>query len=224
MTNKNEPIDMANEMERNASFDEDAQHHIFELIDAAIEYFTDHSHYPLTAAERRRLISSGIRNYGFLDKARDLAAANPDYHPPKFDIRRFEELGDDLEFTRNLLVRVQAFERTISNSLLVYGDAAFRMALSFYNTVRELSRTGDEQALALFNILRPYFRRQRISDSPTDAEVETDVNALLHGRKDGKIVIEHEAPHLTGGKHEVIDETHKAKAAWKETESGEIES
>jgi hypothetical protein len=33
-----------------------------------------------------------------------------------------------------------------------------------------------------------------------------DANALLHGKRDGKIVIENVNPKLTGGKHKVIDE------------------
>jgi len=35
------------------------------------------------------------------------------------------------------------------------------------------------------------------------------VRALLHGRKDGKVLIENEHPHMEGGKHVVVDETHK---------------
>jgi hypothetical protein len=46
--------------------------------------------------------------------------------------------------------------------------------------------------------------------------------ALIHGAKDGKIVIEHETPHALGGKHVVVDETYKNKTNFRETESGEI--
>ena len=53
-------------------------------------------------------------------------------------------------------------------------------------------------------------------------KVERDMRALLHGRKDGEIVIENEKPHLVGGKHVVVDETQKPKGAWKATEEGEI--
>jgi len=58
--------------------------------------------------------------------------------------------------------------------------------------------------------LRSFFhRRRQQGDEPTEHEVERDVRALLHGHKDGKVLIENEHPHMEGGKHTVIDETHK---------------
>jgi hypothetical protein len=33
----------------------------------------------LTATQRRRKIGAGVRNYGFIEKVADLAAANPEY-------------------------------------------------------------------------------------------------------------------------------------------------
>ena len=186
-------------------------------VQKIIRTFESQSHYSLTAADRRRKIGSGIRNYGFLDKTSDLAEAFPQYHPPKFDMKEFRELGENVEFCRNLLAMLNEFTRVVSNSLLVYGDEAFRMALRFYGSVQELARGGDEGAVAVFNMLRPYFRRQRIADAPTDHEVETDVHNLLHGIKDGKIVIENEHPHLDGGKHVVVDETHRNRNTVKAT-------
>jgi hypothetical protein len=57
-------------------------------------------------------------------------------------------------------------------------------------------------------MLQPFFQNMRRKNSePTQHEVERDVKALLHGQKDGKIIIENERPHLTGGKHTVVDET-----------------
>jgi hypothetical protein len=46
------------------------------------------------------------------------------------------------------------------------------------------------------------------------------VNALLHGRKDGEIIIKNIRPKTTGGTHEVIDETFSARASFKESEEG----
>ena len=83
---------------------------------------------------------------------------------------------------------------------------------------------AGEQNFACFlfdklNLLfHPICRENKI----TEPEVERDVKALLHGTKDGKIVIENEKPHLVGGKHVVVDETHKSRESFKETEDGEI--
>jgi hypothetical protein len=40
-------------------------------------------------------------------------------------------------------------------------------------------------------------------------QLEKDFHALLHGRKDGEVVVKNENPHTIGGIHEVIDEVHK---------------
>jgi len=80
----------------------------------------------------------------------------------------------------------------------------------YYNSVRDAARRNVPGAQELFNILELFFRRGRISDGePTEPELERDFRALLHGHKDGKIVIENERPHMEGGKHVVVDETHK---------------
>jgi len=46
--------------------------------------------------------------------------------------------------------------------------------------------------------------------------VERDLKALLHGKKDGEIIIRNERPHLVGGKHEIIDDVHSGRTAVKE--------
>ena len=191
-------------------FPPEFQEEILNDLRTMIAKFRSYSNFMLTPEERRRLISSGIKNYGFLDKTSDLASVHGQYFPAMFNIDDFKEEIRDVEFCRNLMSIIDEFSRTVANSMYVYSDGAFRMALRFYNSVRELARAGDPGAIVVFNMLRPYFRRHRIAgDEPTEHEVERDVRALLHGTKDGKIVIENEHPHMEGGKHTVIDDTHK---------------
>ena len=188
-----------------------------------IDHFRSVSDNQLTDGERRRKIKSGIRNYGFLDKASDLAVSFPQYDPPLFNSQDLKSLIRDIEFCRNLLAMLNEYMRIITNSLFFYGDDAFRMALRYYHSVRELARTGDPGARAVFNMLQPFFRRRpRASEEPTVPEVERDVRALLQGKKDGKVVVENEVPHMQGGKHVVIDEIHRDKFGFRESENEEI--
>ena len=63
-------------------------------------------------------------------------------------------------------------------------------------------------------------RRRRISAAdapPTEMQIERDIKALLHGKKDGEVIVRNERPHVSGGTHEVIDETHSGHAAVKAT-------
>ena len=50
-----------------------------------------------------------------------------------------------------------------------------------------------------------------------------DVRGLIHGTKEGEIIIKNEAKKVSKGKKTVIDQTHKPEGEWKITESGEID-
>ena len=63
----------------------------------------------------------------------------------------------------------------------------------------------------------------RKENEPTEKQLKRDFDALLKGRKDGKLLIENEKPKTTGGKRTVIDETYKDTNRFKETEEGDIE-
>jgi hypothetical protein len=54
----------------------------------------------------------------------------------------------------------------------------------------------------------------------TEKKTKRDLNALLHGKKDGKKEVENISPKTTGGVHKVIDETWKSKTQFKDTEEG----
>jgi hypothetical protein len=216
MSNQNQNADLKNPYDHLPHFTPEFQDELLNELRDLISKFRNFSNYMLTSDERRRLIGSGIRNYGFLDKTSDLATVHTEYFPPLFNLEDYKAEIRDVEFCRNLLSLIDEFSRTVSNSLLVYGDGAFRMALRFYISVRELARTGNPGAITVFEMLRPYFRRRRASGEPTEHEVERDIHALLHGTKDGKAVIENERPHLEGGKHLIADETHKDKTEFKE--------
>ena len=56
--------------------------------------------------------------------------------------------------------------------------------LEYYGALREAARRGALGAEAEFNELRPFFRRARPKAAePTEAEIERDLHALLHGTK-----------------------------------------
>jgi len=187
------------------------------------DYMTFAPESALSDSERRRMLGSGVRRYGFIDKTSDIAEDNPDFVPPFLDVEQLKKYIRDIENLRNLSVTLRQLSRLNSDLFLIISDEAFRLALMYYNSVRDASRRRVQGADAIFQTLQLFFRRsRRTTEEPTEMEVKHDVNALLHGKKDGKIVIENETPHTTGGKHVVIDETHKDKVNFRESESGEI--
>jgi hypothetical protein len=197
---------------------------IIEVVDEYMNEFRELSENNLTAMERRRKIGAGIKNYGFIDKASDLALSNPNY-ANFFNVQDLKNAIRNIELCRDLLVLLQSFARLVSNSMMVYSDEAYSMALLFYNNLKGVARRGDPIAMELLRALQPFFKRSKhTAAEPTAKELERDVHALIHGTKDGKIVIENEKARTIGGKHLIVDKTrsNKDKGAWKETEEEEI--
>ena len=192
---------------------------LFEDIDKILQDMReDMQTEALTPAERKRLQGSGVRRYGFIDKVSDVAEANPEFAPPFFSDTVLKTKLREIEVLRNISVALGQMQRITDDVLLQVSDDAFQLALGYYNTVREAARRRQPGAQAVFNVLRLFFKRGRLTgDEPTEHEVERDVKALLHGKKDGEIVIKNERPHLVGGVRKVVDETHRDRIAVKET-------
>jgi len=167
----------------------------------------------LTGRDRLRLISAGVRNNGFIDKAFDIAHDNPDFLPPHFDmavftanIRKFEEL-------RQLMLVLQQFEQLAAGAFMAQADVCYREALRVYGSLREQTRARVPGAEPLFEALMTFFRRRRRpGQEPTEHELENDFKRLLHGKADGKIEIVNETPKLSAGVHKVVDEVDKGRA------------
>ena len=173
----------------------------------------------LTLSQRRSKVGAGIRNYGFIVKAAELVAENPQF-ALLFNAEILNNCIYNFDESRNINVTLQSMVRQTSNSMLTYSDEAYSLSLIFYNSVKELARRGNPDAITLYRQLQPFFRRRNPehgSKPPTEHETLRDAKALLHGHKDGKIVIENERPHLSEGKRIIVDETHRDKANLKET-------
>jgi hypothetical protein len=188
--------------------------------------FREMSDNMLRPRERRRLIGAGIRNYGFIQKAYELANTNDARFSSIFDNESLGNCIKNIDDCRTLLVYLDGFQRRVRDSMLVYSDEAFSMALMFYNTVKEMSRRGDADARAIFNLLRPFFRpngrRTASTEEPTEKQLERDFHDLLHNKKDGELIIKNEQPVMMKGKRTVVDNVHKDKMTFSEDKKGEI--
>jgi hypothetical protein len=179
----------------------------------------------LTTAERHRMMGSGVRRLGFIVKVLEMMQVNPELAPDFLDREHFEHVVSQLQQSRNLTTVLQQAARLSGDVLLILGNEAYRMALVYYGAVREAANRRVPGARELFRTLQAFFRRGRRDDeeAPTEEEILRDLKALMHHRKDGEISVVNESDKVIKGKHVVVDETHKAKGAWKETESGEVE-
>ena len=187
---------------------------VFENIDSA-----------LSGTERMRLFGPGVRNYGFMDKAWDIAHDNPMFSPPNMNVQMMGKLMRDIEDLRQLAFVLEQFLQVVNDLLLIKSNDAYRMALRIYRTLQEQARNKVPGAAPLFEALLMFFRRRRriTENEPTVKELEHDVKRLLKGEADGEIIIKNEQPRISGGAREVIDNVHTGKVAAKATEEIEVD-
>jgi hypothetical protein len=177
----------------------------------------------LVTADRLRKLGSGVRRYGFMDKVSDVAEANMEFAPKAFKRLELKALIRQIELLRNMSADLNFIQRSLDDLLLITGNAAFQESLLYYNSVREQARGRVPGAQAVFDLLRLFFvRPRRASGEPTEAQTIKDVKALLHGKKDGEIIIKNKTPKSAGAERLVVDETGKVGGHFKETEEGEI--
>jgi hypothetical protein len=195
---------------------------ILEVVNTLMDDFQTISDNNLTLEQRRRKIGAGIRNYGFMEKVADIAAANPQF-AQFFDVASLRNSITNIDMCRDLVLALQSFQRAVSNTMFVYSTDAFSMSRIFYRMVQTMARQGDPTAIQLFRTLSPFFTRpKRANAEPTEKELEQHLHAMLQGKRDGKIVVENVSPVVSKGVRKVVDETSKDRAAFKEQAEGSI--
>jgi hypothetical protein len=215
LTNYSEALD-AETKSMNSALPSSTLTGIINLINQAKSAFAPYGN-TLTPAERKRLIGIGFKNLGFIERAYASAVANPTLVPRYLKIETFKMDVEDFARKRNLVEILEQFQFQVTDAMFVASDVAYRDALSYYNGIKEAARQRVPGAEAVYNALKDFFKHAKpTSTNSTEAEIERDVRSLLHGAKDGRIVIENEKPVVSEGKHRVVDEVHSERIALKE--------
>ncbi|MDR0444652.1 MAG: hypothetical protein LBH44_14740 [Treponema sp.] len=177
----------------------------------------------LRALDRKRLNGVGIKKLGFIERSYEYALENAEFLPHYLTIDRF---GTDIQYFmefRSLFDLTRQISEKLWNIVIQSSDIAYTDALEFYASVREASKRRVDAAETIHHDLSQFFRRQRMeTEEPTEKQAKKDFNALLHGKHDGKLVIENIKPKLSGGKRKLIDETFRDKAQFKVTKEGDF--
>jgi hypothetical protein len=176
----------------------------------------------LRALDRRRLNGVGIHKLGFVERAYELALENAEFLPHYLTIERF---GTDIQYFvdfRSLTDLTSQIREKLWNITIQSADIAYTDALEFYASVREAAKRRVDAAETIHAGLSVFFKShgRRSGEEPTEKELERDIKALLHSKRDGKIVIENIKPKLTGGTHKVLDEKFSGNEQYKETIQG----
>jgi hypothetical protein len=181
----------------------------------------------LTPGERRRLLGSGVRRYGYVDKVSDASVAYPQFWPD-YASNGEEQLKGiirEIEVLRNLLVFFESGARTMQDLLLIKGNEALRLANIYYSTVREAARRSVPDAEALFRLLNLFWRRpRRMSQEPTERQTMRNFKGLMRGTREGEMFIENERDSVVKGKRTVVDNTRKKpRNNFKEIETAKVD-
>jgi hypothetical protein len=163
--------------------------------------------------DKSRHSGAGLKNIGFIDAAFECAEAHYQYIPSFRTLSEFQEAKTDFHNKRKLFIEVQGFLQKIYHSMLRSSDVAYHNALDYYTSVKEVARHESEgNANADYLLLSQHFKKSKPSkdgDEPTEAQLERDFRALLHGTKEGELTIRNENARTVGGKREVKDNAHK---------------
>jgi len=180
-------------------------------------------HGNLTPKERQRLISAGVRNYGFIEKTYDIVMDNRNFEPPNFDVVAFKNNLYEFDQIRQFYFLAEKLQTIASDSMLIKSNVLYRESLRVYNSLKEQARAGIAGARDLFNALEPFFRRRRNPESPpTKKQEERKSRSLLNGRTEGEMLIKNVNPKKTAGIHQVEEIELKDDIKYKETDEGEI--
>jgi hypothetical protein len=163
---------------------------------------------------RNTAVGKGFRNFGFMMASNQSMNNFPELAPNFVNVNDFNDVIEDYLFARDVAERLFALSNDVRDIMNIFGNLGFSFALAYYSNVKSIAeRTKDKTAVSVFEILRRFFSRKRTprTDEPTEKQLEHDFLSLLHGHKDGEIVIKNESPHTTGGEREVIDDVHKTR-------------
>ena len=199
---------------------------IFDVIDSLVQAKADLEAYAahLRALDRKRLHSIGVRKEGFAQRAFRLAMDNPEFLPNYLAAERYIEDYNHYVIIQSAVDLNQQVRELLLNIDTEAMDYFYTDGLDFYASVREASNRRVDAAESIHAELKTFFKKTRSPNAPeTKKQQERDVKGIIRGTKDGKFEAENIKPHMTGGKHEVIDEQFKDTAKFRDEVDGELE-
>jgi hypothetical protein len=93
------------------------------------------------------------------------------------------------------------------NITLLAADTEYEDARAFYGGAFQSAKRKVKTTVTIYKDLFPFFKKaKRAGAGPTLKEIERDFNAVLHGKRDGEVIVRNVKPKVLKGKREVIIE------------------
>jgi hypothetical protein len=173
----------------------------------------------LTPGERKRLQGSGTRRYGYIDKVADTSNEYPQFWATQvyggngLSVNYQDTMKErlrEIEVLRNVLVWLRMMDRVVFDLLLIASNDALRMANFYYASVRAAARSHVPGAMAVFQILEDFHRKQRntTTGTPTQKKLGKHAKDVAEGKRDGEFYAKNESDTVTKGKRTVVDRSY----------------
>jgi len=168
--------------------------------------------FSLSPVQRRRMLGSGVRRYGFIDLVSDTAAEYPQFWPASITgtTTYEEEMKDgmrELEVLRNLHIWLQWLTRVVGDMKLIAGDENFRLANIYYTGVTASARKNLDGAAHVFEQLKLFWNKTGgTKDKITKKQAVSDFKAVADGKKDGYVAATNESDTVIEGKRGIVDD------------------
>jgi hypothetical protein len=133
---------------------------IIALIKDAMSLF-EHFGDTFQPVERTRLISAGIRNFGFIETAYNSAEAHPELIPSYLPVPKFKDIISDFKRKQSIIGYLQQFDKSVADGMLASSDVAYHDALEYYDYLREAARRKVAGAETEYKLLSPFFHRAK---------------------------------------------------------------
>ena len=179
----------------------------------------------LSAMNRHQKNAIGDIRLGFVHNIFRYVNDSTEFNPLGFDVAYYSELIEQLDLTAQTITHLGSATRLLRDITIVTGDVLYGLALLWYRNIQVLAERRVPGAEAIYRELRTQFRHggRTASAEPTEKQILHDVKALMHGKKDGEIVIEGKAKHTTAAEKSVVDDVHKPQRQnFRETVTGTV--
>jgi hypothetical protein len=178
----------------------------------------------LRALDRKRLNGVGIKKQGFIQRALEFAIENPEFLPHYLTLQKFHKDDEYFQSFRMMCDTSQQIHELLWNITIEASDMVYTDGLEYYASVREAAKRRVDAAETIHAGLSVFFKShgRRPEEDPTQKQEKRDFNSLLHGKKDGRLVIENITPKITAGKRKVIDQTFRDNIQFQDTEEADF--
>ncbi len=125
----------------------------------------------LSPQSRQELAKMGDKSIGFVSKALEYAASNPDFVPRYFDIENAQIDFKAVTLLREFGGSLNTLAEMVNDTMMLSGSEAYAASLSFYNAVKSAAKDNQPGAKIIYDELKARFPRVTVVNTTVEETV-----------------------------------------------------